>query len=181
MVSPQAGCSSLLWHRLRRSEDHCPIPALSWFPACCPPLTTGSHSGRGSKVTFQHFTRSKSSPLSPFLSYEEIPGVNSSVHGISHRHEKALTSKPRTLSRTSARINSFHSLHTERVCSLPPQPTHTLHTEWLCNSRRNPCNSLPLLPCSSGLQPALLVTPNTRHWAAQPLQGLSGGCSTTGS
>lgn len=96
-----------------------PIPVPSWLRACCPPLTEGSRAGGGSKSHTPVLHPSKISPPSPFLTHAEIPPFNSSLHGISHRAKKTLTSKPSALSWTSASINCFHSLHTERVCSSP--------------------------------------------------------------
>ena len=183
---PGLDAAFFLWHGLRRGEDRwwgksvaLFLPSLSYMPAARLWLQVPL---KPEKVVFQHFTRSKTPPSSPFLSHAEIPAFNSSTHIIPHRPKKTLTSKPTVLSGISASINSFDSLHTARVCSAPPQPTHTTRSEWRCNWR-NSCNSLPLSLYPSGLQTALHVdvTPNARHRAAQPRQGLPGGCTTTGS
>lgn len=162
-------------------KDHSPIlPSL----AHCPPLTEGSHA-EAVKAMFQHFTPSKISPPSPFLSHAETAGFSSSMHGSSHRSKKTLTFKPSAWSGTSTSLSSSHSLQTERVGPAPPS-LHTLHTEWPHTEKllQPPPAIPPSLRAADSFAAAharVGVDSKRRALGSTATARFAGGCTTMGS
>lgn len=128
MVSPQTGCTFLLWAKEERGtselllgEDGC---TSSCSVTCLLHTSATSLPAEAVEATFQCFPPS-TTPDPSLLSHAEMPGFSTA-----QAPSKTLPPKPSALSGISTSFNSFHSLHTGRVCSVITL-THTLYIHFL--------------------------------------------------